>query len=160
VARSGREGKSVKARFEDVQWLNDVREVRRSLSANRSISVREVHVATGDASPQPTEPFPERHPFCEFNIILEGKITQFVGAEKVERRPGDVMLLGTGVPHYALRHSRQHRTFTIYFLPLVLFEMGPVRRSSFVPVCSRKSRWLDANFAPANSVPSCFSGTC
>jgi AraC-like DNA-binding protein/quercetin dioxygenase-like cupin family protein len=125
VARTGREGKSDKHRFEDVQWLNDVREVRHSLSASRSISVREVQVATGDASPQPTVPFPERHPFCEFNVILEGEITQFVGAEKVERRPGDVMLLGTGVPHYALRHSHQHRTFTIYFLPLVLFEMGP-----------------------------------
>lgn len=112
-------------RFEDLLWLTDVREVRHQLDVNHPIGVREVRVETGEAAPQPTVPFPERHPFCEINITLAGLLTQYVGDEKVERRPGDIMLLGPGVPHYALRHSYPHRTITVYFLPLVLFEMGP-----------------------------------
>jgi len=111
--------------FEDVQWLNDVREVRHPLDANHPIFVREVTVASGERTPQPTVPFPERHPFCEFNITLKGLTTQFICGEKVERQEGDVMLLGPGVPHYVFRHSYPHRTITVYFLPLVLFEMGP-----------------------------------
>ena len=111
--------------FEDVQWLNEVREVRHPLDHNHPIFVREVNILSGQSAPQPTVPFPERHPFCEFNITLGGLITQYVCDEKVERRKGDVMILGPGVPHYAYRHSYPHRTITVYFLPLVLFEMGP-----------------------------------
>jgi len=120
-----RKSKSGSRRFEDVAWLNAVREVRHSLDSTHPIFVREVHITSGEAAPQPTVPFPERHPFCEFNITLDGLLTQFIGDEKIERRPGDVMLLGPGVPHYALRHSYPHTTITVYFLPLVLFEMGP-----------------------------------
>jgi AraC family transcriptional regulator, arabinose operon regulatory protein len=120
-----RKTKSIPRRFEDVQWLNAVREVRHSLDSTHPISVREVHITSGEAAPQPTVSFPERHPFCEFNITLDGLLTQFVGDEKVEHRPGDILLLGPGVPHYAFRHSYPHHTLTVYFLPLVLFEMGP-----------------------------------
>jgi AraC-like DNA-binding protein len=123
--KSPRVKKKAGRAFADVQWLNEVREVKHPLDSNHPIFVREVAIHSGEAAPQPTVPFPERHPFCEFNIILAGGITQFVCDEKMERRRGDVMLLGPGVPHYALRHSYPHHTITVYFLPLVLFEMGP-----------------------------------
>jgi AraC-like DNA-binding protein len=111
--------------FDDIQWLNQVREVRHPIDSNHPIFVREVDIRTGDPRPQPAVPFPERHPHCELNINFEGRITQFIGSEKAERTSGDFMLLGPETPHYAFRHSYPHRTLTIYFLPLVLFEMGP-----------------------------------
>lgn len=129
-------------RFDDLRWLIDVREVRHSLDTNHPIWVREVDVRSGTVAPEPTVPFPERHPFCEINVTLDGFLTQFVGDEKVERRPGDVMLLGPGVPHYALRHSYPHRTITVYFLPLLLFEMGP----------SGDGAWLLSRFAASQRI--------
>ena len=111
--------------FDDIRWLHDVREVRHPLDDRHPIFVREFDVILEKPEPQPTVPHPERHPYCEFTITLEGEITQFVGAEKEEKKTGDVMLLGPDTPHYAYQHSRRHRALTIYFLPLVFFELGP-----------------------------------
>jgi AraC-like DNA-binding protein len=111
--------------FEDIKWLNEVREVKYPLDESHPIFVREVEILSGDPQPRPSVKHPERHPFCEFNINFEGLITQFIGAEKAEREKGDFMLLGPDTPHYAFLHSYPHHTLTIYFLPLVLFAMGP-----------------------------------
>jgi AraC-like DNA-binding protein len=111
--------------FDDIRWLNDVREVRHPLDSSHPIFVREFDVILENPKPQPTVPHPERHPYCELTITLEGEITQFIGAEKEEKKTGDVMLLGPDTPHYAYQHSRRHRALTIYFLPLVFFELGP-----------------------------------
>jgi hypothetical protein len=35
------------------------------------------------------------------------------------------MLLGPGNPRWAVHHSYPHHAITIYFLPIILFEMGP-----------------------------------
>jgi AraC-like DNA-binding protein len=125
AARTKKATRGASQRFEDVQWLNEVREVRHPLDSDHPIFVREVSIASGAMAPQPTAPFPERHPFCEFHINLKGFSTQLIAGEKVERKPGDIMLLGPGVPHYAFRHSYPHHTISIFFLPLVRFEMGP-----------------------------------
>ena len=110
--------------LENLTWLNDVREVTYPLDSNHPIFIREVHLLSGDPCSQPTVPFPERHPYCEVNIKLAGRTTQFIGGEKIDRGV-DIMLLGPDTPHYAFRHSYPHRTLTIFFLPLILFEMGP-----------------------------------
>jgi hypothetical protein len=112
---------------DDIRWLNEVREVRHPLDSNHPIFVREADVISENLKPLPTVPHPERHPYCEFAINLEGDLTQFIGAEKSEKKAGDVMLLSPNTPHYAYLHSRRHRAVTIYFLPLMFFELGPER---------------------------------
>ncbi len=119
--------KKNKPALDDIQWLNEVREVRHPLDHNNPIFVREGDVVSKQQTPQPTVPHPEKHPYCEFSITLEGEITQFIGAEKREKKTGDIMFIGPNTPHYAFQHSRRHRTITIYFLPLVFFELGPKR---------------------------------
>jgi AraC-like DNA-binding protein len=113
--------------IEDIKWLNEVREVRYPLDENHPIFVREVEVRSGESGPgpRPSVKHPERHPFCEFNVHFAGLITQFIGGEKAEREKGDFMFLGPDTPHYAFIDSYPHHTLTIYFLPLVLFAMGP-----------------------------------
>jgi AraC-like DNA-binding protein len=49
----------------------------------------------------------------------------FVENEKAHSRPGDVLLLGPGVPHWGTIHRYPLRFVTIYFLPWVPIEMGP-----------------------------------
>jgi AraC family transcriptional regulator, arabinose operon regulatory protein len=110
---------------EDVTWLNEVREVRHPLDMTHPLIVRWVSVQSGPALPQPSVPFPEKHPYCELSFNFEGKVLQYIGAEKIERRDGDLMLMGPGTPHYATRLSYPHRTVTVHFLPILLFEMGP-----------------------------------
>jgi AraC-like DNA-binding protein len=110
---------------EDMTWLKEVREVRHSIDMTHPLAVRWANVETGPPLPQPTVPFPEKHPYCEISINLEGKVLQYIGAEKIERTTGDIILMGPGTPHYAKRLSYPHRAITIHFLPILLFEMGP-----------------------------------
>ncbi|MBI4474445.1 MAG: AraC family transcriptional regulator [Acidobacteria bacterium] len=87
-------------------------------------------IRTGPPPPQPTIPHPERHPYCEFNLLVEGRILQLIEREQLERRPGDLLLMGPGVPHYAMVLRYPHQFATVYFLPGLLFEMGPERDGS------------------------------
>lgn len=116
--------KPTPAPLEDVNWLSDVREVRQPLDQAHPLFVRHVNIASGPV-PEPSVPFPEKHPYCEISFNLEGNIVQFIEGEKVSRKAGDLMLLGPGTPHYAIRHSYPHRTVTVHLLPILLFEMGP-----------------------------------
>lgn len=70
-------------------------------------------------------PHPERHPYCEFGIILEGEAISFIKGEQAERLPGDLLLVGPGVPHWAKITKYPTRFITAYFLPSVLVELGP-----------------------------------
>ena len=74
----------------------------------------------------PPVAFPERHPYCEFNIVLEGEGTTLVGHEEAFRLPGDLALLGPGVPHWGKIQKFPLRSITIYFLPSALIEIGPM----------------------------------
>lgn len=104
----------------DLAWLLDVTESRQPLSESSPIWVR--HDTVHEGSPTP---HPERHPYCEFSIVLEGAGFSFVEGEKVWRKPGELLLLGPGNPHWGCIHKFPLRFITVYFLPAVLIEMGP-----------------------------------
>ena len=106
-------------------WLADVREVRQPLTEQRPIWVRHGIVRTGPPPPRPSVPHPERHPHCEFNLILQNSILQFAEGQQMQRRPGELFLAGPGVPHYGLILAYPYQFATIYFLPTVLFDLGP-----------------------------------
>lgn len=110
-----------KTKVTDLAWLLNVTDSRQSLSESSPIWVREGCVTSG-----PPVAFPERHPYCEFNIVLEGEGTTLVGHEEAFRLPGDLLLLGPGVPHWGKIQTFPLRSITIYFLPSALIEIGPM----------------------------------
>lgn len=104
----------------DLAWLLDVTESRQPLSESSPIWIRHGLVSSG-----PPTPHPERHPYCEFGIILEGEGISLVEGEQAWRVPGDLFLLGPGVPHWGRIQKFPLRFITVYFLPAILIEMGP-----------------------------------
>ena len=112
--------KPYKTRLADLSWLLDVTDSRQALSESSPIWVRDGLVKSGPPVSQP-----ERHPYCEFNLVLEGKSTTLVEGEEAFRLPGDLLLLGPGVPHFGRIKKFPLRSITVYFLPSVLIEMGP-----------------------------------
>jgi AraC-like DNA-binding protein len=104
----------------ELAWLLDVTESRQPMSESSPIWVREGTVLTG-----PPTAHPERHPYCEIGIILEGEGSNLVEGEEAYRVPGDLFLVGPGVPHWGVIHKFPLRFITVYFLPSVLIEMGP-----------------------------------
>lgn len=108
-----------------VSWLKNIREVRHPLSTTRPLWVKHVQIDSAGTVREPTVPTPEWHPHCEFSYIFQGRLMQFVGGERIEKRPGDIMLLGGGTPHYAVHLAYPLRYITVYFTPTLLFELGP-----------------------------------
>jgi AraC-like DNA-binding protein len=104
----------------DLGWLVDVIDARQPLSESNPIWVRHGVVKEG-----PPTPHPEKHLFCEFGIMLEGEGIHLVEREEAWRRPGDIFLLGPGLPHWGKIKKFPHRFVTIYFLPSLLIELGP-----------------------------------
>jgi AraC-like DNA-binding protein len=111
--------------LDDLAWLGEVRDVHHPINPTQPLIVRSKTVQNGGARYLPTVPHPEQHPYCELGILLEGKIVQFVGSEKIERRPGSLQLFGPGMPHYGLHLTYPFRAITVHFLPILLLEMGP-----------------------------------
>ena len=109
----------------DLAWLAGVQEVLHPIDHLRPVRVTERRVRSASILPVPTVPFPERHPYCEISIVFQGRGSQFIGSEKIERVPGSLMLVGPGLPHYATITTCPMRVVTAHFLPIVLFEMGP-----------------------------------
>lgn len=56
---------------------------------------------------------------------LEGRSLEFVGEEQAEMKPGDLLLISPGTPHYAMRLSYPGRNVVVYFLPGLLLQLGP-----------------------------------
>ncbi|HYD84123.1 MAG TPA: AraC family transcriptional regulator [Opitutus sp.] len=110
---------------EHLEWLGNVQEVRHPLSQSHPIWVRSSVVAAGAPVPQPSVPSPEQHPYCEVAFVREGRGWQYIGSEKLERNSGDIILLGPGLPHYGMHLDWPQRHSVVYFLPTVVFEMGP-----------------------------------
>lgn len=106
----------------DLSWLLDVTESRQPLSEKSPIWVRHGVVSEG-----PPTPHPERHPYCEFGIVLEGTGISLVESEQALRLPGDLFLLGPGIPHWGQVKKFPLRSITVYFLPSVVIEMDPTR---------------------------------
>ena len=112
------------AKMKTIGWLSQVREVAHPMSQARPYWVRTFQVRDKKAKPGPAVP-PEQHPYCEFNMILEGTGQQFIGPERFSRKAGDLMVLGPGIPHYGLAETFPQRAITVFFLPTLLFELGP-----------------------------------
>jgi len=104
----------------ELSWLLEVQETGRPLSELCPIWVRQQTVPTG-----PVIPHPERHPYCEIGITCAGTGTFFIEGEQAVFRAGDVLLIGTGVPHWGSIQRFPYRVITVYFLPSVLIELGP-----------------------------------
>ncbi len=109
---------------DDFAWLGNVQEVRHPLSQSHPIWVRSTRIKEGPV-PQPSVPHPEQHPYCELTFVRRGRGVQYIANEKLERDSGDVILLGPGLPHYGLHLDYPQYHTAIYFLPTVVFEMGP-----------------------------------
>jgi AraC-like DNA-binding protein len=113
----------VLSRWDESDWLGRVREVREPIDLTHPLKVKHRRVTTG--VPAPSIPYPERHPYCEINLLVQGSGEQFLGTDKTERLPGDVILIGPGIPHYGIAEKYPFEVIVVYFLPVVLFEMGP-----------------------------------
>jgi AraC-like DNA-binding protein len=109
-------------RTPELSWLLDVTESRQPLSDDSPIWVRHGVVHEG-----PPTPHPERHPYCEFGIVLEGKGISLVENEEAWRLPGDLFLLGPGIPHWGRINTFPLRFITVFFLPAVVVEMDPAK---------------------------------
>jgi AraC-like DNA-binding protein/mannose-6-phosphate isomerase-like protein (cupin superfamily) len=109
----------------ETEWLGLVREVRHPIDPGHPLRVSHRRVMGDGGLPLPSVPFPERHPYCEINFVVEGKGEQLIGMEKVMRTPGDLMLIGPGIPHYGTFVSFPVRMIVVHFLPILLFEMAP-----------------------------------
>src|SRR5258708_40113328 len=107
--------------FTELAWLLDVTESRQALNEPSPIWDRSTVVTDAAAHPPP-----ERHPYCEINLVLEGGAGySMIEKEKVIRSPGELLLLGPGIPHSGTIKKFPMSFITIYFLPWVLIEMGP-----------------------------------
>lgn len=114
------------APVEHLSWLGDVREVTHPLDHTHPIWVREKHIPTGQPVPSPAIPYPESHPYCEIHFNFQGSSTQYLGGENHRRRSGDLLLVPPGLPHYGVHLNYPQHNVAAYFLPSVVFEMGPV----------------------------------
>ena len=104
----------------DLAWLFDVTESRQPLSETSPIWARESLVHEG-----PPIRHPERHPYCEINILLSGSGPFLADKEQCRRTPGSLALLGPGVPHWGRIEKYPLHSIMVYFLPSLLIEMGP-----------------------------------
>jgi len=104
----------------ELAWLLDVTESRQPLSETSPIWVRHGTIEEG-----PPTPHPERHPYCEISMTSEGKGLSFVEGEAIVQKPGELKLLGPGLPHWGSIQEYPLRFVTVYFLPSILVEMGP-----------------------------------
>ena len=103
----------------ELAWLLDVLETRQPLTEQSPIWVKRAIEPVGSPAVF------ERHPYCEISITFESKIRTMVESEEALRLPGDLELLGPGIPHKSRVLSRPLPYVTVYFLPSVLIEMGP-----------------------------------
>jgi AraC-like DNA-binding protein len=104
----------------ELSWLSEVSESRQLLNELSPIYVRSGIIHSG-----PPVPHPEFHPYCEIGTFLDGRATSFVEQERAERIPGDLLLLGPGVPHWATVTRYPLKFITVYFLPSVIIDLGP-----------------------------------
>ncbi len=106
----------------ELAWLVDVSEILFPINESNPIYVRRGWVEKG-----PPRPRPEWHPYCEISIRIAGAGYTLVESERAHVRPGDVFMLGPGIPHWGTIESYPLSTITAYFLPWVSVEMGPER---------------------------------
>jgi AraC-like DNA-binding protein/quercetin dioxygenase-like cupin family protein len=105
----------------DLNWLPEVREFVPPLRLDAPIWMREVRVNSG-----PVIPCGETHPYCELSIVLEGTGTEYIEGEEAYPSPGYLLLIGPGVPHWVRVDRYPIHALTVFFLPGILLELGPL----------------------------------
>jgi len=105
-------------------WIAEAQEVYRPINTLRPLWVRHDLIESGEPM-QRTAPHPEQHPYCEVSFIFSGENIQYIGAGQIERKAGDLLLMGPHTPHYARFQKYPYRSVTVHFLPVVLCGMGP-----------------------------------
>jgi len=65
-------------------------------------------------------PHPHRHSFCEISLQFCGVGVLTAGRESLERKAGDLLLMGAQVPHWMEIKSHPVEYVTVYFFPTVL----------------------------------------
>jgi len=104
----------------ELVWLLGGVETRQPLTAQSPIWVKRAIEPVGSPA------LFERHPYCEISITFESNSMSLVGNEEALRLPGDLELVGPGIPHTSRVLSRPQKYIAVYFLPSVLIEMGPM----------------------------------
>src|SRR6266478_5856616 len=79
----------------DFAWPSEVEVAEPPESPARRIWVKSGCVRAGRS----TIPHPHRHSFCEISLQFHGVGVLYAGRESVERRAGDLLLMGAQVPH-------------------------------------------------------------
>jgi hypothetical protein len=85
----------------ELVWLLDGMETRQPLTEQSPIWVKKAIEPVGSPAVF------ERHPYCEISITIESKSTSLVGNEEALRLPGDLELVGPGIPHNSMER-RSH----------------------------------------------------
>jgi AraC-like DNA-binding protein/quercetin dioxygenase-like cupin family protein len=100
--------------------LTEVNETCQPLREMHPIWVRQTAITGG-----PSIPHPERHPYCEIGFTCKGRGAFFVEHEQAGFQPGDMLFVGTGVPHWGVITEFPYVAVIVYFLPSVLIDLGP-----------------------------------
>jgi AraC-like DNA-binding protein len=103
----------------ELAWLLNVVETRQPLTEQNPIWVKKATEPVGSPI------LYERHPYCEISITVESKSVSLVEDEEALRLPGDLELVGPGIPHTSRILSQPQKYIAVYFLPSLLIEMGP-----------------------------------
>lgn len=106
----------------DLSRLLEVSETRHPLGNLHPIWVRH-----GTNECGPCVAHPERHPYCEISLACAGEGSFSVENEQAKFRARDILLVGTGLPHWGEISRYPYRFITVYFLPSVLIELDPER---------------------------------
>ncbi len=104
----------------ELSRLVEVSETCHPLEERHPVWVRHDVVSVG-----PSIPHAERHPYCEVGLTCQGEGSFFVESEEARFRADDILLIGTGVPHWGTITRYPYSFITVYFLPSVLIELGP-----------------------------------
>ena len=100
----------------DLTWLSEVQEAGPPDTPDCRGWVKSGSVRAGRS----TIPHPHRHSFCEISLQFHGVGVLYAGRESVERRAGDLLLIGAHVPHWYQIKSHPLKYATIYFFPTAL----------------------------------------
>ena len=100
--------------------LAEVSETRHPLGDLHPIWVRHGTCVSG-----PCISHPERHPYCEIGMVCKGEGKYYVENEEARYRAGDLLLIGTGLPHWGDIAQFPYEFITVYFLPNVLVDLDP-----------------------------------
>src|SRR5437867_1813082 len=81
-------------RLTELNWLAEVQEFAPPLAPDAPIWMREVEI-----NEDLTALRAERHPCCEIGLMLQGEGTALIQGAEARFAPGNLLLLGPGVPH-------------------------------------------------------------